>query len=73
MASENKHDKTNLASPTFWPGTKDSQEIGPTGDGTPHARMEYFWERMKIHQDLIAELTGWSPFYSELTRETSYR
>lgn len=40
------------------------EETGPIGDGTPHARMMWFWERMRPHEKLIGELTGWSPISS---------
>lgn len=51
--------------PSFWPtGSNNREETGPIGAGTPHARMEWFWERMKPHKPLIEELTGWSPVSS---------
>lgn len=56
-------------SPTYWPGQADREETGPIGDGTPHARMQWFWERMKGHEGLIAELTEWSPFSSSIRFE----
>ena len=51
-------------SPTYWPGQTDREEVGPIGDGTPHARMHWFWARMRQHEALIEELTGWSPISS---------
>ena len=48
------------SSPTYWPGQADREEVGPIGDGTPHARMHWLWKRMRFHEDLIAELTGYS-------------
>lgn len=51
-------------SPTYWPGQNDREEVGPIGDGTPHARMQWFWARMRGHQALIEELTGWNPVSS---------
>ncbi len=50
--------------PGYWPGTADREEVGPVGDGTPHARMGWFWERMRPHEKLIGELTGWNPVSS---------
>lgn len=37
---------------------QEGRAVGPIGDGTPHARMHWFWERMERHADLITELTG---------------
>jgi hypothetical protein len=59
-------------SPTYWPGEApgglpghtDAEETGPIGAGTPHARMQWFWERMRPHEALVEELTGWSPVSS---------
>jgi hypothetical protein len=50
--------------PGYWPGTADREEVGAIGDGTPHARMKWFWERMRPHEKLIGELTGWNPVSS---------
>jgi hypothetical protein len=47
-------------SPVFWPGLHDRKAVGPIGDGTPHARMHWFWDRMRGHERLIFELTGWT-------------
>lgn len=63
---------TPVASPSRWPGdlpggvpgVTDRDEVGPIGAGTPHARMEWFWERMRQHEELIASLTKWHPFSS---------
>jgi hypothetical protein len=56
--------------PTYWPtGPNNREKIGPIGDGTPHARMEWFWERMRDHEDLIMELTDYHPFSSKGTFE----
>ncbi len=48
-------------SPTYWPEQNDREAVGPTGDGTPNARMLWFWERMRKHEGLVESLTGWSP------------
>lgn len=58
-------------SPTYWPGQSDHEETGPIGDGTPHARMQWFWERMKGHEALIEELTGWNGFRSDYRFEAA--
>lgn len=66
-------------SPSFWPGDvpggepgyTDHEEVGPIGAGTPHARMEWFWDRMRPHAKLIEELTGWSPFSSKYRFEAA--
>lgn len=59
-------------SPTFWPtGPNDREEVGPIGDGTPHARMRWFWKRMECHEQLIAELVGWSPVSSKYRFEAA--
>jgi ribosomal protein L12E/L44/L45/RPP1/RPP2 len=58
--------------PGFWPGdaqcgvpgVTDRKEIGNIGAGTPHARMQWFWDRMGPHEKLIEELTGWSELSS---------
>ncbi len=58
--------------PGYWPGdvpggipgVTDHEEVGPIGAGTPHARMVWFWERMRAHEKLVEELTGWTPVSS---------
>ena len=60
---------TRKPSPTYWPGQADHEETGPIGDGTPHARMHWFWERMKGHEKLIEELTEWHPTSSSIRFE----
>lgn len=50
--------------PGYWPGVADRKQVGPIGDGTPHARMHWFWRRMERHEQLICELV---PEYSPLT------
>lgn len=58
--------------PTFWPtGPNNREKTGPIGDGTPHARMHWFWDRMRGHEALIAELTGWNSFRSDYTFEAA--
>jgi hypothetical protein len=56
-------------SPTYWPGQADYEEVGPIGDGTAHARMHWFWERMESHRELIRELTGYTGFESHIRFE----
>lgn len=58
-------------SPTYWPGTNDREATGPIGDGTPHARMEWFWVRMEQHEKLIGELTGYHPLRSDYRFEAA--
>ena len=66
-------------SPSFWPGDvpggelghTDREEIGPVGAGTPHARMLWFWERMRQHEALIEELTGWNLLSSKYRFEAA--
>ena len=66
-------------SPTFWPGEApggrpgftDLEKYGPIGAGTPHARMQWFWERMRSQEAVIAKLTGYSPFSSRGTFESA--
>lgn len=56
------------SSPGYWPGhlpggipgVTDREEVGQIGAGTPHARMEWFWDRMEGHEDLLFELVGYS-------------
>lgn len=60
-----------MSSPTYWPGQADHEEVGPIGDGTPHARMYWFWERMKGHEGLIEELTGWHGYRSDYRFEAA--
>lgn len=70
---------TSNPSPGFWPGdlpggvpgVTDFEVVGPIGAGTPHARMEWFWERIRPHEDLVAELTGWSPVSSTYRLEAA--
>lgn len=62
---------SNQPSPTFWPGENDHEATGPIGDGTPHARMQWFWERMTGQKKLIEELTGWSPVSSSYRFEAA--
>lgn len=63
--------RQEMSSPTYWPGQADHEETGPIGDGTPHARMHWFWQRMEGHEELIAELTGWSPYSSSYRFEAA--
>lgn len=66
-------------SPTFWPGDvpggvpgfTDREETGPTGAGTPHARMEWFWERMRDHEELVGHLTGYHSLRSDYRFEAA--
>ena len=74
---KNEHNKP--ISPSFWPGDisggksgyTDHEEIGPIGAGTAHARMHWFWERMRTHERLIEELTGWNPVSSKYRFEAA--
>lgn len=61
----------NGPSPSFWPGQADHEETGPIGDGTAHARMHWFWERMREHETLVEELTDWSPVSSSYRWEAA--
>jgi hypothetical protein len=68
---ELNEEEATVPEPTFWPGLHDHDKVGPIGDGTPHARMCWFWERMRGHERLIAELTGWSPVSSSYCFEAA--
>jgi hypothetical protein len=57
--------------PGYWPGTADHEKEGPIGDGTPHARMEWFWERMRPQEKLIEKLTNWNPISSSYRFEAA--
>lgn len=58
--------------PTFWPGQSDHEEVGPIGDGTPHARMHWFWDRMERHDALIQELVPeYHPLRAGMTFEAA--
>lgn len=52
--------------PTYWPnGPNNKEAVGPVGDGTPHARMHWFWDVMDYHhEDLIEDLV---PEYSPIS------
>lgn len=66
-------------SPGFWPGDSpggvpgvtDREEVGPIGAGTPHARMHWFWERMRPHEAIVARLTGWNLIRSDYRWEAA--
>ncbi len=79
MSSQSDRAATRPPSPSYWPGQvpggepgyTDHEEVGPIGAGTPHARMQWFWERMRPHEKLIEEMTGWSPISSKYRFEAA--
>jgi hypothetical protein len=71
LAARDNTSRDERSSPTYWPGQADREEVGPIGDGTPHARMSWFWERMRQHEALIQKLTGWSPLSSSYRFEAA--
>lgn len=49
-----------------------SEDWGPIGAGTPHARMEATWRRMHKHEALLCELVGYSPVSSKYPIEVAF-
>lgn len=50
----------------------DTEQVGPIGPGTAHARMQATWRRMQKHEALLRRLTGYDSFSSTYPLEVAF-